>query len=79
MLRINVDREKCNGCGNCGKACPKGPRIWRIENTSNQKKAVVVDASFCMLCGMCVTVCPVGAITIRYGHNEYTSVLGPSR
>lgn len=76
MLWIEVNREKCNGCANCAKACPKGPRIWRMEKNSDQEKAVVVDASFCLLCGMCVTTCPTGAITITVGHDNYVSVLG---
>lgn len=78
MLQIEVNREKCNGCGNCARACPKSPRIWRMELNGSDKKAVVNDSSFCLLCGMCVTTCPTEAITIRFGQGNYVSVLGYS-
>ncbi len=77
MFAIQVDMEKCNGCGACAKVCPKGPRIWRIEGAGAERKAVVVDPSFCLLCGMCVTICPTRAIRIEMG-GKLVSVLGTS-
>ncbi|MFW9818882.1 MAG: FAD-binding protein [Candidatus Thorarchaeota archaeon] len=54
---INVDREKCTGCGLCEKACPFGAIII-VE-----KIAEIGDQ--CTLCGACVDQCNVGAITIQ--------------
>ncbi len=54
---INVDKEKCTGCGLCEKACPFG--AIKIVN----KIAEIGDA--CTLCGACVDQCNVGAITIQ--------------
>ena len=31
-MRIEVDKEKCTGCGICREACPKGPKIWKIND-----------------------------------------------
>lgn len=53
---INVDKEKCTGCGLCEKACPFGAIII-VE-----KIAEIGDE--CTLCGACVDKCNVGAITI---------------
>lgn len=64
MLHILVDEKKCIGCGKCAEVCPKGPRIWKLEDRGNEKKAVVIDASLCLYCGLCVTLCPTSAIKI---------------
>jgi len=54
---INVDKEKCTGCGLCEKACPFGAIIIV------DKIAVIGDE--CTLCGACVDQCNVGAIMIQ--------------
>ncbi len=59
-MRIEVDKEKCIGCGKCKEACPKGPRIWKIEN----KKASAPDLTYCHVCINCASVCPQDAIHV---------------
>ncbi len=54
---INVDKEKCTGCGLCEKACPFGA-IVIVD-----KIAEIGDK--CTLCGACVDKCNVDAITIQ--------------
>ena len=61
MARIEVDHERCTGCGLCKALCPKGPRVWEME----EGKAIVKDSTYCIMCGMCATRCPAGAI--KYG------------
>jgi len=62
MLEIEVDQEKCTGCGLCLAVCPKGPRIFEMK----EDKARVLDPSFCTLCTLCITRCPVDAISIKW-------------
>ncbi len=59
MLRkiIQIDQEKCNGCGLCVMACHEGA-IDMING-----KAVLVRDDYCDGLGNCLPVCPTGAIT----------------
>jgi dihydropyrimidine dehydrogenase (NAD+) subunit PreA len=56
-----IDKNICNGCGICVKACDSGGyQAIRME----KKKAVVIQAR-CDGCGLCVGVCPVEAISLE--------------
>ena len=58
-MRIEVDKEKCTGCGICREACPKGPKIWKIND-----KAEATNLRFCHVCTICASKCPQGAIKV---------------
>ncbi len=55
---IEIDRDKCNGCGVCVDACHEGA-IQMVEG-----KAKLVSDIYCDGLGDCLGPCPVGAITI---------------
>ncbi len=54
---IEIDREKCNGCGACAEACHEGA-IAMIGG-----KAVLVKDDYCDGLGDCLPVCPTDAIS----------------
>lgn len=55
---IDIDLEKCNGCGLCIPNCPEGA-IQIID-----EKARLVNDLFCDGLGACIGHCPQGAIAI---------------
>ena len=54
---INIDEEKCNGCGICATACHEGA-IDIIDG-----KAKLVRENYCDGLGDCLPNCPTGAIS----------------
>ena len=61
MIRtiINIDKEKCNGCGICVNACHEGA-IAMVEG-----KAKLIRDDYCDGLGNCLPACPTGAITFE--------------
>ena len=57
---IEVDSDRCNGCGSCVKECPKGVLLL-----SKSGKVSVRNSLRCSLCKACVQVCPSGAIKVE--------------
>ena len=54
---IEIDREKCNGCGACANACQEGA-IGMVDG-----KAVLLRDDYCDGLGNCLPHCPTNAIT----------------
>jgi nitroreductase/NAD-dependent dihydropyrimidine dehydrogenase PreA subunit len=56
---VEVDEEKCDGCGRCVKTCPM--EILRLRD-GHPVEEHYFDAFRCIACDSCVAVCPNGAI-----------------
>jgi NAD-dependent dihydropyrimidine dehydrogenase PreA subunit len=56
---IEIDRDKCDGCGLCTTACMEGALELDDEN-----KAVLVKEIFCDGMGACLDVCPTDALKV---------------
>ena len=54
---IEIDQEKCNGCGACAAACHEGA-IAMVDG-----KARLMRDDYCDGLGDCLPACPTGAIT----------------
>ena len=54
---IEIDEEKCNGCGACADACHEGA-IGMVKG-----KAKLLRDDYCDGLGDCLPTCPTGAIT----------------
>ena len=59
MIRriIQIDEERCNGCGACAAACHEGA-IGMVDG-----KAKLLRDDYCDGLGDCLPTCPTGAIT----------------
>lgn len=59
MIRkiIQIDEEKCNGCGACASACHEGA-IGMVDG-----KAKLLRDDYCDGLGDCLPACPTGAIS----------------
>jgi NAD-dependent dihydropyrimidine dehydrogenase PreA subunit len=61
---INIDQDKCDGCGLCMPNCPEGA-LQIIDG-----KARLVSDLFCDGLGACIGHCPKGAITVEERESE---------
>lgn len=57
LRSIEIDPEKCRGCGICKKNCPVN------AITGEVKQPHKIDEDICIKCGTCVSKCPFKAIS----------------
>lgn len=72
--RVEIDIERCKGCGVCVAACPAGvlglaPKV----NSRGYNYAVSVKADECIGCASCGMVCPDSCITVWRSINDKTT------
>ncbi|MFZ5648741.1 MAG: indolepyruvate ferredoxin oxidoreductase subunit alpha [Bacillota bacterium] len=59
MYTVTIDRDKCEGCGECAENCPAS-----ILEMVDGKAEVKGDLEDCLGCETCVSVCSTGAVTL---------------
>ena len=61
--RLEIDAERCKGCGFCVEFCPKNTLAMSDEfNSKGYHPPMVADPESCTYCDMCEMVCPEFAI-----------------
>lgn len=67
MAKININSDRCKGCGLCASVCPK--QIIVIDKQERNKKgyytASCADYDRCVGCAMCAMMCPDCVITVE--------------
>ena len=61
VVSLELDREKCVGCGMCILVCPHA--VLGLNNGT----ALIRNRDACMECGACKTNCPAEAIKVNAG------------
>jgi len=67
ISQIEVDQDRCSGCGFCVAVCSYDATKL-VE--SNRGPVAVIDDLKCKRCGVCSAACPADAITIKYSTTE---------
>lgn len=70
---INIDEEKCNGCGQCAVDCAEA--AIQIVNG----KAKLVKEIYCDGLGACIGSCPTGALTVVQREAEAFDAMATER
>ncbi|MBF7081476.1 4Fe-4S binding protein [Desulfallas sp. Bu1-1] len=60
MYVVTVDRDLCEGCGECADNCPAS-----ILEMVDGKADVTGSLDDCLGCETCVSVCPSGAVKVE--------------
>ena len=60
-MQIQVNLEKCNGCGLCVEICPCD--VFRLEDKTGLAEGRYEED--CWYCGACEMDCPTGAIIVN--------------
>jgi len=63
--RIEVDRDRCKGCGLCVEFCPSHTIALSDDlNAIGHHPAQMHDPDSCTACAICADMCPEGSITV---------------
>lgn len=70
MAKVEIDKDKCKGCGLCILHCP----VKKLEFSSDLNKrgvkyAIAKEDISCLGCGNCYLVCPDCCIEV-YGDEK---------
>lgn len=58
FLKVNLDEEKCSGCGICENVCPRNC----YDMDKDRHIAVIPRANRCVQCSACIVQCPFDAL-----------------
>ena len=61
VMSVEIDDNKCNGCGLCVAGCPVN--MFEMIDDKPQRTKPIEN---CILCAECFHKCPVGAISYSY-------------
>ncbi|UCC33444.1 MAG: DNA-directed RNA polymerase subunit D [Candidatus Bathyarchaeota archaeon] len=69
MAKIEMDKKKCDACGDCVDVCPKGILVKDREEVEAKN---IIE---CTLCQDCVDTCPIDPAAIKIEGDENTFII----
>ena len=67
QLHIEVEKDKCIGCGKCSTACPMGLDVRKLVS---EDKDSTLKTTECIQCGACVDDCPKKVLSYKMGFTK---------
>ena len=65
MAKVEIEIERCKGCGLCVEVCPEQVlEIGREINLSGYQYVTAVQAEACIGCCRCAEMCPDTALAV---------------
>lgn len=65
LAYMQIDRDRCKGCGFCVEYCPRDVLKMGSELSSKgYQLAVINEADKCLACGFCELICPEFAVKL---------------
>ena len=65
MIRIDISRAKCTGCGICIDTCPRNVFARdKVQWTGSFHPVMVAQLARCTACLNCEALCPTHAVTV---------------
>lgn len=60
--RVEIEVEKCVGCGGCANVCPA--QVFQIKDLAQDFRVIEIYRERCTYCGRCEEVCQEGAVRL---------------
>ncbi len=64
QMKIEIDTDKCTGCGTCHDICPSDPNVFEIRGEGSSKKSYAIHTEACIECRACEVQCPETVIKL---------------